>query len=116
MDSTTASNTAHPVSFGGLSAKHYRVFQNQEKIMKYSPVGLAADNDKIRQEDTTDRVIDTGYVSYALSPINVLNNAIRNFYQNLERVQPYLPHLVTWICDVYKIILALKDKNWVNGI
>ncbi len=84
VDSTTASNTAHPVSFGGLSAKHYRVFQNQEKIMKYSPVGLAADNDKIRQEDITDRVIDTGYVSYALSPINVLNNAIRNFYQNLD--------------------------------
>ena len=84
VDSTTASNTAHPVSFGGLSGKHYRVFQNQEKIMKYSPVGLAADNDKIRQEDTTDRVIDTGYVSYALSPISVLNNAIRNFYQDLD--------------------------------
>ena len=84
VDSTTASNTAHPVSFDGLSGKHYRVFQNQEKIMKYSPVGLAADNDKIRQEDTTNRVIDTGYVSYALSPISVLNNAIRSFYQNLD--------------------------------
>ena len=84
VDSTTASNTAHPVSFGGLSGKHYRVFQNQEKVLKYSPVGLAPDNDKIRQEDTGDKVIDTGYVSYSLSPISVLNNAIRNFYQNLD--------------------------------
>ena len=46
VDSTTASNTAHPVSFDGLSGKHYRVFQNQEKVLKYSPVGLAANNDK----------------------------------------------------------------------
>ena len=59
-------------------------FKNQEKVLKYSPVGLAADNDKIRQEDTGDKVVDTGYVSYSLSPISVLNNAIRNFYQNLD--------------------------------
>ena len=84
VDSTTASNTAHPVSFGGLSAKHYRVFDNQKKLLKFSPVGLAADNDKINQGTNTDRIIDSGYVSYALSPINVLNNAIRNFYQNLD--------------------------------
>ena len=84
VDSTTASNTAHPVSFDGLSGKHYRVFQNQERVLKYSPVGLAANNDKIRQEDTGDKIIDTGYVSYSLSPISVLNNAIRNFYQNLD--------------------------------
>jgi len=84
VDSTTASNTAHPVSFDGLSGKHYRVFQNQEKVLKYSPVGLAANNDKIRQEDTRDKIIDTGYVSYSLSPISVLNNAIRDFYQNLD--------------------------------
>ena len=32
VDSTTASNTAHPVSFDGLSGKHYRVFQNEKKI------------------------------------------------------------------------------------
>ena len=84
VDSTTASNTAHPVSFGGLSAKHYRVFQNEKKISKYSPVGLAVDNDKVRQEDTTDRLSDVGYVSYSMSPISVLNNTIRNFYQDLD--------------------------------
>ena len=84
VDSTTASNTAHPVSFGGLSGKHYRVFENQRKVANYSPVGLAADNDKIRQEDTGDKLADVGYVSYSLSPISVLNNTIRNFYQNLD--------------------------------
>ena len=30
----------------------------------------------------TDRIADVGYVSYALSPINVLNDSIRNFYRN----------------------------------
>ena len=84
VDSTTASNTAHPVSFGGLSAKHYRVFENQKRIGKYSPVGLSPDNDKITQGDTVDRIADVGYVSYSLSPISVLNNTIRNFYQNLD--------------------------------
>ena len=84
VDSTTASNTAHPVSFDGLSGKHYRVFDNQKKVLKYSPVGLAADNDKINQGTDTDRIIDTGYVSYALSPISVLNDSIRNFYQDLD--------------------------------
>jgi hypothetical protein len=84
VDSTTASNTAHPVSFGGLTGKHYRVFDNQKKLSRFSPVGLAADNDKITQGSNTNRIIDTGYVSYSLSPINVLNNAIRNFYQNLD--------------------------------
>ena len=84
VDSTTAGNTAHPVSFGGLSAKHYRVFQNEKKVAGYSPVGLAVDNDKVRQEDTTDRIGDVGYVSYSLSPISILNNAIMNFYQDLD--------------------------------
>ena len=84
VDSTTASNTAHPVSFGGLSGKHYRVFQNEKKVQKYSPVGLAVDNDKIRQEGTIDGIVDTSYVSYALSPISVLNDSIRNFYKDLD--------------------------------
>ena len=84
VDSTTAGNTAHPVSFGGLTGKHYRVFDNQKKLSKYSPVGLAADNDKINQGTDTDRIIDSGYVSYALSPVSVLNDCIRNFYQNLD--------------------------------
>ena len=84
VDSTTASNTAHPVSFGGLSAKHYRVFDNQKKLSKFSPVGLSPDNDKITQGTDIDRILDVGYVSYVLSPINVLNNAIRNFYQDLD--------------------------------
>ena len=51
VDSTTASNTAHPVSFGGLTGKHYRVFENQKRIGKFSPVGLSPDNDKITQGD-----------------------------------------------------------------
>ena len=67
-----------------MSGKHYRVFENQRKVANYSPVGLAADNDKIRQEDTGDKLADVGYVSYSLSPISVLNNTIRNFYQNLD--------------------------------
>jgi hypothetical protein len=84
VDSTTAGNTAHPVSFGGLTGKHYRVFDNQKKLLRFSPVGLAADNDKVNTGTDTDRIIDTGYVSYALSPISVLNDSIRNFYQNLD--------------------------------
>ena len=32
VDSTTAGNTAHPVSFGGLTGKHYRVFENEKRI------------------------------------------------------------------------------------
>ena len=84
VDSTTAGNTAHPVSFGGLTAKHYRVFDNQKKISRFSPVGLAADNDKITHGNNNDRIADTGYVSYSLSPINVLNKTIRDFYQNLD--------------------------------
>ena len=84
VDSTTASNTAHPVSFGGLTGKHYRVFENQKRIGKFSPVGLSPDNDKITQGTDIDRVLDVGYISYVLSPINVLNNAIRNFYQDLD--------------------------------
>jgi len=84
VDSTTAGNTAHPVSFGGLTGKHYRVFDNQKKLSRFSPVGFATDNDKITQGSNTDRIVDTGYVSYALSPINVLNNSIRNFYQDLD--------------------------------
>ena len=84
VDSTTAGNTAHPVSFGGLTGKHYRVFENQKRIGKFSPVGLTPDNDKITQGTDVDRVLDVGYVSYALSPINVLNDSIRNFYQDLD--------------------------------
>ena len=84
VDSTTAGNTAHPVSFGGLTGKHYRVFDNQKKITKVAPVGLSPDNDKIRQEDTGNKLADVGYVSYSLSPISVLNNSIRNFYQDLD--------------------------------
>ena len=84
VDSTTASNTAHPVSFDGLSGKHYRVFNNQKRVSKFSPVGLSPDNDKITQSINTDRVVDVGYISYALSPINVLNNVIHNFYQDLD--------------------------------
>ena len=52
--------------------------------MNYSPVGLAANNDKIRNEDPGDKLVDTGYVSYSLSPISVLNDSIRNFYQILD--------------------------------
>ena len=84
VDSTTAGNTAHPVAFGGLTGKHYRVFENQKKIGNYSPVALSPDNDKIRQEDTGDKLADVGYVSYSLSPISVLNNTIRNFYQDFD--------------------------------
>ena len=84
VDSTTAGNTAHPVSFGGLTGKHYRVFENEKRIGNFSPVGLTPDNDKITQGTDIDRVLDVGYVSYALSPINVLNNSIRNFYQDLD--------------------------------
>ena len=84
VDSTTAGNTAHPVSFGGLTGKHYRVFENQKRIGKFSPVGLSPDNDKITQGTDIDRVLDVGYVSYSLSPISVLNDTIRNFYQDLD--------------------------------
>ena len=52
--------------------------------MKFSPVGLSSNNDKIRNEQLGDKLIDTGYVSYSLSPISVLNDSIRNFYQDLD--------------------------------
>jgi len=76
VDSTTASNTALPINFG--EQKRYRVFQDMKKINYYYPVGLAADNDRIRQDDTQDGVQDSGFVSFSLNPINAVNRAIKN--------------------------------------
>ena len=83
VDSTTASNSAVPKGFG-TTVKRYRVFQNMRKVNNYSPVGLAADNDRIRQEDTQDAVKDTGYVSYSINPINAVNRAIKNQIGNVS--------------------------------
>ena len=83
VDSTTASNSAVPKGFG-TTVKRYRVFQNMRKVNNYSPVGLAADNDRIRQEDTQDAVKDTGYVSYSINPINAVNRAIKNQIRNVS--------------------------------
>ena len=83
VDSTTASNSAVPKGFG-TTVKRYRVFQNMKKINNYAPVGLAADNDRIRQEDTQDAVKDTGYVSYSINPINAVNRAIKNQIGNVS--------------------------------
>jgi len=82
VDATTAGHTAHARGFGSTT-KRYRVFQNMRKINNYSPVGLAADNDRIRQEDTQDAIKDTGYVSYSINPINAVNRAIKNQIGNV---------------------------------
>ena len=83
VDSTTASNSAHAKGFG-TTVKRYRVFQNMKKINNFAPVGLAVDNDRIRQEDTQDAIKDTGYVSYSINPINAVNRAIKNQVGNVS--------------------------------
>ena len=82
VDATTAGHTAHARGFG-TTTKRYRVFQNMRKVNNYSPVGLAVDNDRIRQEDTQDAIKDTGYVSYSINPINAVNRAIKNQIGNV---------------------------------
>ena len=83
VDSSTASNSAVPQGFG-ITQKRYRVFQNQKKINVYSPVGLAPDNDRIRQDDLGGSVKDTGYISYSINPMNAVNNSIKNQISNVS--------------------------------
>ena len=84
VDSTTASNTAHPINFDGASGKRYVVMPNMEKIVKWSPVGLSPNNNKIRTETLSDKIIDTGYVSYGIPVIEPVNRSIKNFEQDLN--------------------------------
>ena len=85
VDSTTASNTAIPVGFESIpDKKRYRVFQNMKKINRFFPVGFAADNDRIRQDDPSDDIRDTGYISFSMNPINAVNRAIKNSVHNVS--------------------------------
>ena len=84
--STTAGNTATPVSFSDISTKRYRVFGDMRKIASYKPVGLAADNDRIRQDAIDGAIEDTGYISISLNPINAINRNIKNYYNNISPV------------------------------
>jgi hypothetical protein len=85
VDSTTASNSAVPMSFESLDTdKRYRIFPNHKKINTYYPTGFAADNDRIRQTDSGSDTKDIGYVSFSLNPINAVNRQIKNHIQNLN--------------------------------
>jgi len=85
VDSTTASNTAIPVGFEAIpDKKRYRVFQNMKKINRFFPVGFAADNDRIRQDDPSDNIRDTGYISFSMNPINAVNRGIKNYVHNVS--------------------------------
>ena len=85
VDSTTASNTAIPVGFESIpDKKRYRVFQNMKKINRFFPVGFAVDNDRIRQDDPSDNIRDTGYISFSMNPMNAVNRAIKNSVHNVS--------------------------------
>lgn len=85
VDSTTASNTAIPVGFEAIpDKKRYRVFQNMKKINRYYPVGFSADNDRIRQDDPSDAIRDTGYISFSMNPMNAVNRGIKNYVHNVS--------------------------------
>ena len=84
VDSTTAGNSATPVSFSDITTKRYRVFSDMKKIVKYIPAGLAADNDRIRQDAINGAIEDTGYISISLNPINAINRNIKNYFNNVS--------------------------------
>ena len=84
VDSTTAGNTAHPISFGGASGKRYVVMPNMEKVVKWSPVGLSPTDNRIRTDDLADKIVDTGYISYGVPAIEPVNRSIKNFEQDLN--------------------------------
>ena len=97
VDSTTAGNSATPVSFSDISTKRYRVFSDMRKIAGYKPVGLAADNDRIRQDAIDGAIQDTGYISISLNPINAINRSIKNYFNNISP-----PNLLCNPEDLYK--------------
>jgi hypothetical protein len=97
VDSTTAGNSAVPVSFSDISTKRYRVFSDMKKIVKYMPAGLAADNDRIRQDALNGSIEDTGYISISLNPINAINRSIKNYFNNISP-----PNLLGNPEDLYK--------------
>jgi hypothetical protein len=85
VDSTTGSNSAIPVNFDNHSEKCYRVFQNMKKMVKWYPMGLSVDNDKVRlSESDTKDIEDTSYVSVHMTPVNAINRDIKNVIQNLN--------------------------------
>ena len=84
VDSTTAGNTAHPINFGAATGKRYVVMPNMEKIVKWSPVALSPTDNEIRIEDLTDKIVDTGYISYGIPVIDSVNRSIKNFEQDLN--------------------------------
>ena len=97
VDSTTAGNSATPVSFSDISTKRYRVFSDMKKIAKYIPAGFAADNDRIRQDAIDGAIEDTGYISMSLNPINAINRNIKNYFNNISP-----PNLLGDPTDLYK--------------
>ena len=97
VDSTTAGNSATPVSFSDISTKRYRVFSDVRKIAGYKPAGLAADNDRIRQDAIDGAIEDTGYISISLNPINAINRSIKNYFNNISP-----PNLLGNPEDLYK--------------
>ena len=84
VDSTTANNSATPVNFNTQVLKRYKVFPDQEKINKWYPSGLSFDNDKIRQDDPSDKMTDVAYLSTHFDPVNIVDREIKNTYQSLN--------------------------------
>lgn len=73
--------TASPIGFG--VDNNYTVFK-QKRITKSFPIGLAPDNDRIRQEDLSENQKDTGYISFSFNPINSVNRLIKNYVENIN--------------------------------
>lgn len=82
VDSTTSSNTAIPKNF--QSVNRYVVMPDMKKLVRWYPAGLAADNDKVHQEDTKNKIEDQALLSFSLNPINAVNRDIKNTIQNFN--------------------------------
>lgn len=86
VDSSLTGLTAEAVNFGTIPTKRYKVFSNQQRFYNWYPSGLSRDNDKIITESNTGS-IDSGYVSFHLTPIEAVNNDIRNMYEKIDVVE-----------------------------
>lgn len=87
VDSTTGSNSANPINF--QATKRYRVFPNMKRYVSWFPTSLAIDNEKVRSEDVSKDINDTGYISFSMNPVNAVNKDIRNVIENIN-ISDYL--------------------------
>jgi len=83
VNSVFNSKPAIPINFG-TTENHYNIF-NTKRITNIYPIGMGADNDRIRQEDNIDDTQkDVGYISFSFNPLNSLNRLIKNYIQDVN--------------------------------